>query len=85
MYDNLLEVQLINRNWARAPHMLFAEVQAVHTFSLLSASVLFISVIFYGQNIAGSSLRISAKCRSQKNILLVSRSFIIQFLSLLSG
>lgn len=34
MYDNLLEVQLINRNWARAPYMLFAEVQAVQTLSL---------------------------------------------------
>ena len=44
---------------------------------LLSASILFISVIFYGQNLAGSSLRISAKCQSQKNVSLIYRSIFI--------
>jgi len=52
---------------------------------LSSHSVSLISETFYGQNLAQSSLRISPKCQSQRNVMLVSRSFIIQFLSVLSG
>ena len=42
-------------------------------------------VFFYDLNLARLTLKISPKCQSSKNVSLHSRSFIVQFLSLLSG